>query len=233
MIFADITKAIAQLGDVRFRGVLGRSIALTLCVFLAVFTLAFQLLSWVDPARWDLPLIGQNTGAGEALGMMFSWGGLLIMLLFSVFLMIPTASLIVSLFLEDIADAVEDRHYPHLPPAPRVPMSDVIRDTVNFFAVMIGANLVALLFLPLYWFMAPLVFYAINGWLLGREYFTVVAMRREGRARASALRRQHRVSIWFTGCLMAVPLTIPLMNLLVPIIGAATFTHFYYRLAAR
>jgi CysZ protein len=30
---------------------------------------------------------------------------------------------------------------------------------------------------------------------------------------------------------MAVPLSIPLINLLIPVLGAATFTHLYHRLA--
>jgi uncharacterized protein involved in cysteine biosynthesis len=32
---------------------------------------------------------------------------------------------------------------------------------------------------------------------------------------------------------MAVPLTIPLVNLVVPILGVATFTHLYHRLNSR
>ena len=32
---------------------------------------------------------------------------------------------------------------------------------------------------------------------------------------------------------MVVPLTIPLVNLLVPILGAATFTHLFHRLEAK
>ncbi|MDA9208416.1 EI24 domain-containing protein, partial [Octadecabacter sp.] len=143
----------------------------------------------------------------------------------------PVASAITSLFLDDVADAVEVRHYPHLPPAPRITFGEAFRDTVNFLGVMIGVNLVALIFLPLYWFAAPFVFYMINGWLLGREYFTVAALRREGREGANALRKQHRGAIWFAGIVMAVPLTIPVVNLLVPILGAATFTHFYHRIA--
>jgi len=32
---------------------------------------------------------------------------------------------------------------------------------------------------------------------------------------------------------MVVPLTIPLVNLLVPVLGAATFTHLFHALSAR
>jgi len=70
----------------------------------------------------------------------------------------------------------------------------------------------------------------MNGWLLGREYFMGAAIRREGKQGARALARRHSGRIWLAGCLMAIPLTIPLVNLLIPVLGAATFTHLYHRL---
>ncbi len=229
MIFGDIAKAIAQLGDARFRGVLGKGLGLTLLLLVGIYAGFVQLLTWLDPASFDLPFLGPNALVGGLL----TWGSMALMLVLSIFLMIPVASVITSLFLDDVADAVEDKHYPHLPPAPRVTFGEVARDTLNFLGVMIGVNLIALVLLPFYWFAAPFVFYMINGWLLGREYFTVAALRREGRAGANALRARHRMAIWFAGILMAVPLTIPVLNLLVPILGAATFTHFYHRVAGR
>ena len=63
-----------------------------------------------------------------------------------------------------------------------------------------------------------------------REYFTVVATRRLGRAGANALRKQNRGTIWLAGILMAAPLSVPLVNLMIPVLGVATFTHLYHRL---
>ena len=227
MIFTDIAKALGQIGDPRFRRVLGMGVGLTICLLVAIYAAFLGFLGWLDPATLNLPFLGPNAFVGGLL----SWGSIALMLVLSIFLMIPVASAITSMFLDDVADAVEVRHYPHLPPAPRITFGEAFRDTVNFLGVMIGVNLVALMFLPFYWFAAPLVFYLINGWLLGREYFTVAALRREGREGANALRKQHRGAIWFAGIVMAVPLTIPVVNLLVPILGAATFTHFYHRIA--
>jgi CysZ protein len=68
--------------------------------------------------------------------------------------------------------------------------------------------------------------------LLGREYFTLVAQRRLPGPEVAALRRRNRLAIWAAGVLMAVPLTLPLANLVVPVLGAATFTHLFHRLAA-
>ena len=46
------------------------------------------------------------------------------------------------------------------------------------------------------------------------------------------MRRTHYVTVWAAGILMAVPLSVPLVNLLVPILGAATFTHIFHKLEA-
>ena len=227
MIFNDIIKALGQLDDPRFRGVIGKGFGLTIGLFVALFAGFLWVLKWLDPATMDLPFLGPNAFAG----VLLSLGSIILVFLAAIFLMIPVASIITSIFLDDVADAVEVRHYPHLPPAPHVTFGDAVRDTLNFLGVLVGVNLVALLLLPFYWFAAPVVFYLINGWLLGREYFTVAAMRREGRKGANALRKKHRGAIWFAGIVLAIPLTIPLLNLLVPILGAAAFTHFYHRIA--
>lgn len=227
MIFSDFTKAIAQAADPRFRRVLALGIGLTLALLVAVYAGFLWLLNWIDPASLDLPFLGPNAFVGGLL----SWGSMGLMLVFSIFLMIPVASAITSMFLDDVAAAVEAQHYPTLPQPPRISFGEGLRDTVNFLGVLIFVNIVALLFLPLYWFIAPFVFYLINGYLLGREYFTVAAMRREGRVGAKALLKKHRGEIWLAGILMAIPLSIPLMNLVIPILGAATFTHLYHRVA--
>jgi CysZ protein len=104
---------------------------------------------------------------------------------------------------------------------------------VNFLGVLMGANLLAIL---LYVFFAPaalFIFWGLNGFLLGREYFTMAATRRIGRAGAKKLRRRHMGSIWIAGILMAIPLSVPLLNLVIPILGAATFTHLFHRLTSR
>lgn len=73
----------------------------------------------------------------------------------------------------------------------------------------------------------------MNGFLLGREYYTLAAIRRVGRAEAKRLRSRNMGTIWLAGILMAMPLSVPLVNLVIPILGAATFTHLFHRLQAR
>ncbi|MCT4556759.1 MAG: EI24 domain-containing protein [Pelagimonas sp.] len=226
MILDAFFKALAQLGDRRFRNVLLKGVGLALLILFAISSLFIWGTGWIVGESLTLPWIGEITWVDNVL----SWAMVPVMMVLSVFLMVPTASAITSMFLDDVAQAVEDRHYPGAGPAVQVSLSDGLRDTFSFLGVMIAANLVALVLYLIFVPFAPFIFWALNGFLLGREYFTLAAMRRLGRVGAYRLRRKHALTIWVAGILMAVPLSVPLVNLLIPVLGAATFTHIFHRL---
>lgn len=103
-------------------------------------------------------------------------------------------------------------------------------DSLKFFGLLIVVNLLAIVIYLLSTVLAPVIFWIVNGILLGREYFQLVAMRRLGRKGANALRKKHRPTIWLAGFLMAVPLSMPLVNLFIPVLGVAVFTHIFHKL---
>lgn len=224
MIFTDIFKSIGQLGDPRFLRVLAMGLGLTVLLLLGFYLGFMGILGWLLPDSFTLPWIGEITWVDTAL----TWASLPIMLLLSMVLMVPVASAFTGLFLDQIADAVEQRHYPSLPPARHIGLAEGIWDSIRFLGVLLAANLVALVLYitPL----APFVFWGLNGFLLGREYSQMVAIRRETPEGAARFRSENRMTIFVAGVLMAVPLTIPVVNLLVPILGAASFTHIYNRI---
>lgn len=226
MILGAFFKALGQIGDPRFRRVLGLGLLLTIALLFGAYAGFLALIEAFVGPEATLPLIGEVQWVDDLL----RWSSLLVMILLSTFLMVPVASVITSMFLDDVAQAVEDRHYPHLPPVPRVPFFDGLRDSVNFLGVLILANLLALILYALFAPVAVFIFWGMNGFLLGREYFTLAAMRRVGRERARELRAQFSGTIWLAGVLMAVPLSVPLINLVIPILGAATFTHVFHAL---
>ena len=225
MILKSFSLALAQLGDPRFRRVLLTGVALTLGLLIAASVGFMALVGWLVGEDASLPFIGQVTWLNEVL----SWTSLLVMIVLSVFLMVPVASAITSMFLDEVAQAVEDKHYPGLPEVPGVPVIDAVRDTVGFLGVLILANLLALILYVIFTPLAPFIFWALNGFLLGREYFTLAAIRRVGRVEARKLRARNTGTIWLAGTLMAIPLSVPLVNLVIPILGAATFTHIFHR----
>lgn len=225
----DVSLALAQLPDRRFQRVLRRGVGLALLLLAFSSAALLWLLTWALPDSFSLPWVGEIGWLDDLAG----WAAVPALLVLSAFLMIPVASAMTSLFLEEVAEAVEDRHYPGLPPANPVPLGESLKDAASAFGVVLGANLVALIAYVLLAPLAPVIFVLLNGFLLGREYFQVAALRREGPEGASRLRRRHTGRIWLLGCLMALPLAIPVVNLLVPTLGAAAFTHLYHRVRGR
>ncbi|MDB6454426.1 EI24 domain-containing protein [Falsirhodobacter sp. 20TX0035] len=225
-MLTSFLKALGQIFDRRFRGVLLRGVGLTIVMLIALTVVVLWGLEWLVPDTVTLPWIGPIGGLDWAAGA----GGLAVMLVASIFLMIPVASAVMGFFLEEVAAAVEDKHYPALPPARRMPWSEQLGEAATAFLLLIVANV---LMLAAYVFagpLAPVLFITVNGYLLGREYFTLVAMRRVGRAEAKALHRRHLALSWLAGALLAAPLAIPILNLIMPVLGVATFTHIFQRL---
>ena len=229
LIFSAFGRAIAQLSDPRFRRVFLLGIGLALALLIGFTALFVWFTDWLVPEEIWLPVIGEVRWVND----LVSWGAAFLLLFLSTFLMIPVASAITSMFLDDVADAVEARHYGAPARALDVPLGDALRDTVNFLGLLLIANLVAIVLYFLFPPAAPLIFWGVNGLLLGREYFTMVAIRWVGRAEAKKLRRRFIGTIWAAGVLMAIPLSVPLLNLVIPILGAATFTHLFHGLTMR
>jgi CysZ protein len=225
-LIGDVARAIGQMADPRFLWVVAKAVALTVLLLAGLSWLAGWGAGFLPTDLGEWPLVGQVTLPESGLQ------GLAVgaVLLASVFLMIPVAALVIGFFLEDVAEAVETRHYPALPPARSPGFFDNLLNALRFAAIVVVANLLALI---LYLFSgpaAPLVFYAVNGYLLGREYFELVAARHMPLREAVALRKRHWLRAWAAGTVMAIPLTIPIMNIVVPVLGVATVTHQFHRL---
>lgn len=226
MILTDQLNALRDLFRPGALRVLVLGIALTLALLAGIYAGFVQLIDWVTPDTLTLPWIGEITWIDDLL----SWGSLALMLVLSFFLMVPVASAFTGFFLDDVAEMVEARHYPGLPPARRIPPGEALQDSLNFLLLILAVNAGALLAYPFTGPAAPLLFWAVNGYLLGREYFQMVAMRRMDRDAARALYRANRGKVWRAGVLMALPLSLPLFNLVVPVLGAASFTHLFHRI---
>ncbi|MGB0798763.1 MAG: EI24 domain-containing protein, partial [Planktomarina sp.] len=134
MIFTDFFKAIAQFDDPRFRRVVWRGLFLTIALLIGAYAIVLWGLNALGESAFIISIVGEATWFGTLL----NWGGLFLMLFFSIWLMIPVASAITSMFLDEVADAVEARHYPHLPPNPKVPFWDQVVGTLNFMGVLLA-----------------------------------------------------------------------------------------------
>jgi len=228
MILSDFLKSIAQFDDPKFRRVLWRGMGLTIALLIAACLLVNFGINQLLSSAWAANLIGDQSW----LGALINIGGVLFTIALSIWLMVPVTSAIIALFLDEVAQAVEARHYPHLPKQTATKLQDQILVGIRFLGILLLANVGALILSMILPLLAPFVFWATNGYLMGREYFQMAAMRRMPRAQAQELFQRHQGSIWIAGILMAIPMSIPLVGLFIPILGAATFTHQFERLRA-
>ncbi len=228
MILSDFLKSVAQFDDPKFRRVLWRGLGLTIVLLIAACLLVNFGINQLLSSAWAANLIGNQSW----LGALINVGGVLFTIALSIWLMVPVTSAIIALFLDEVAQAVEARHYPHLPKQTATKLQDQILVGIRFLGILLLANIGALILSMIVPLLAPFVFWATNGYLMGREYFQMAAMRRMPRAQAQELFQRHQGSIWTAGILMAIPMSIPLVGLFIPILGAATFTHQFERLRA-
>ena len=228
MIFSDFLRSVAQFDDPRFRRVLWRGLGLTIVLLAAACLL---VIYGVNQLLYSALVAGMISDQSW-LGSLFNIGGVLLTIALSIWVMVPVASAIIALFLDEVAQAVEARHYPHLPKQAAAKLQDQILVSIRFLGLLILANIGALILSIILPFLAPVVFWATNGYLMGREYFQMAAMRRMPRTQAQELLQRHQGAIWCAGILMAIPLSIPLVGLFIPVLSAATFTHLFERLRA-
>ena len=140
-VFKAFGLALGQIGDPRFRRVLLLGVGGALATLIAFVWGLSSLVGWFTGDSITLPFIGEI----QWLNNIFSWGAIVFALILSVFLMVPVASAITSLFLDDVADAVEAKHYPTISQQPRTPFGEALRDTFAFLGVIIVVNLLALI----------------------------------------------------------------------------------------
>ena len=60
------------------------------------------------------------------------------------FLFPATVSAVIGLFLDQVADCVENRHYPNLPTAAGLPMGESIMMSMKFLGILIALNILML-----------------------------------------------------------------------------------------
>jgi CysZ protein len=211
-MFAAFARALAQLGDPAFRRPLVLGLVAALAVFAGLWTGMGLLLT--RTRLFDNPWLDATLDA---------FGGLATLVL-TVLLYPAVVAAVMSLFLDDAIQAVEARHYPGSPPPRPVGLGEQLGGALRLVAKALVLNLLAL---PIY--LVPglnlVVFYTLNGYLLGREYFEMVAQRRLDPAALRRLWHDRRAAIVLSGAGVAFISTIPLVNLVAPLIAAAAMTH--------
>lgn len=188
----------------------------TVLLSLATFFMVWWGIDWAV-AVW-LPDIGSWSG-------WLSWLGAMLTFVLAWFLFPMVASVFLAMFLEPVAAAVEARHYPGLGRAPGLPMLSAVAAMLRMLGLVVVLNLALLLVLFVFPVAYPAAWLVGNGWLLGREYFDLVGLRRLSPVQARQLQARRGGEVLAAGIVIVLLSTLPVFNLVVPVFATALMVH--------
>ncbi len=211
-LFAPLARALAQLDDRVFLGVLARSVAWSAACFillhLATIWAVHHLLDLHGWFGWAADLLG-SIGAS----------------LLALWLFLPVAAAIGTLYIDRIARAVEHRYYPTLPPPRGASLTAQLWDAISVGSRILLLSVLALILALIVPGIGLVLAWIIGGYAIGRGLFAAVAMRRMPRAAAGQLYRRVRPVVLAQGCILALAGYVPILNLLIPVVGTAAMVH--------
>jgi uncharacterized protein involved in cysteine biosynthesis len=215
-MIAPLLLALRQIGDPAFRGPLLKSLGASLLVFAGL----------IAAGAWGAEALAG--GSGWLAGLAAALGGLLALAL-AVWLFVPVMLSVVGLFLDPVADAVERRFYPGLPPAEGTGLAAQVRFNLWFGLRMAAVSLVALPFVLALPPVGTALLWLVSAYGLGHGLFEGVAQRRMSIAEARAQRRMREARVLGVGAVLAAIALIPGINLFAPVLGTAAMTHVLHR----
>ncbi|PBB27078.1 MULTISPECIES: sulfate transporter family protein [unclassified Mesorhizobium] len=228
MIFDAARIAVLELLSPPFRAVFIKTLGLTVLALVALWFGLTSLVEWLALPWLQTLLPGMPSWVGWLGGIIAA-----IALAFGMALLVaPVTAVIAGLFLDDVAEVVERTDYPRDPVGRAMPAWRSLVLAIEFLGVVILGNIVALMLL-----LVPginiAIFFIVNGYLLGREFFEFAAMRFRPEDEARALRRQYAGTVFLAGLVIAAFLAVPLLNLLTPLFAAAMMVHLHKAVSAR
>lgn len=231
MIFDAARHAFGNLFAAESRSVLFKSLGLTVLVLVGLWFAIRGVFIWMALPWLDQLFPGMPEWAGWMSFVLAILAGIGLALALAL-LISPVTAIIASLFLDDVAEVIEKKHYPGDAPGTAMPLSDAIPSSLKFFGVVIVGNFIALLLL-----LVPgvnlIAFFLVNGYLLGREFFEFAAMRFRMPADARAFRSKHATTVFMAGLVIAAFLAVPFLNLLTPLFAASLMVHLHKSISAR
>ena len=198
--------------------VLWKALGLTILLFVGILIALEVTISILVafPWPWLETILAVATGLGVFAAFFF--------------LMAPVTAVFAGLFLDEIAELVEKRGYPGDRPGRPLNLQTSIITGVQFGLLVLTVNL--LLLPTLFLGIGAVMMVLGNAYLLGREYFTMIAMRHMPVREAKDLRKINAGRVLAAGLIPAGLAVIPVVNLFVPLFATSYFVHFFKRVAA-
>lgn len=226
MIVQALNRSWQQLLHPKFRSVFLTSLTAA-AVTLVALTLILNAY-WPDSYSFGWEWLDQF---GNEIASAGFWS---IIMIGSYMLFPGIVTMVMGVLIDKIATAVEEEYYPNRIGTRKVPITDTVLSAAKLTLIMVVANLLALVpYLILLVTTGPgafALFILLNGYLLGREYYEMVALRHMPVRAANNARLDNSGKVFVAGSLIAGMFLVPFLNIMAPIIGAALMTHVVHAL---
>ena len=195
----------------RLQGFLVLSVALTFCVTSAI----------VSAAIWGLNTTQffETSWLEKVADIAGGFGAIVVGLIITPALM----PLIASIFEEPMLKALAKETDTPAPASNGSFIADLFED-LRFLVTTIVLNV---LFIPLYFIpgINVAVYYVLNGYLLGREFFTTVEANYSSKRHARSTYKAHKSKLFGYGIILAFIATLPVLNWFLPVFALTLMFH--------
>ena len=214
--------SVGQLGDPKIVLVFLKSLAVTVALLalsgVGLWYGVQSLVTWLGAST--------KTGGWVGAATLLLWLGAAFLLFRAI------AIAVIGIFADDVVAAVEARHYPEaLAEARELPFSRSVRMGLGSAGRLILLNLAVS---PLYLLLlitgvgTALLFFIVNGWLLGQDLGEMVAARHLPRGGMTNWRGSTSFQRFTLGLAGTALFLVPILNLFAPVLGAAMATHLFH-----
>ena len=215
MMLRVFINSLNDIAGLRLQKYLWLAFCISIVIFLIIFFGVIALIDAISDAKigWLTPII-------KFLGFFASFA--LTLIFFP-----TTVTAITNFYLEDIAYAVEKKHYSPKLEIDKQSQISSLTTSLKYFCILVTINIAILpflLLLPVF----PFVYFTINGYLHGLELFKIIANRHFCAKDVDIIKRSKRIQIFAAGVIIVFMQTVPLINLFAPVVGAVTMVHLFH-----
>ncbi len=210
------SKTVKSLSSPRLLALFVFSVCITLVSLIGMIAISIWILSstaWVSWSwlEWLLDIVG-TLGVGVLTWFLFP-------------IIVPVIG---NLFLEKIASIVEADSYQVHQAKQRYSWLQELWFGIRFLLLSLLLNLLCL---PFYFIpgINLILYYGLNGYLLGREFFESVAKRQLPKNSVKRARKKILSVVWGLGILLVFMANVPVLNLTVPFVACVVMVHLLYQ----
>lgn len=212
-MFSELKSAIKDVFSNKIRWLMMASVLSAIIVFAVLFFGFSYAMSFFEPE--SMPKVQK---AAEALGYVMFF-------IVSLMLFPSVITLFSGFFIDSAIERLSNQNggriLRNVPLSESLFVSGVVAVKGSVLSVVLIPVTMILGVIPFVNFLPVLLYYVLNGRLLGREYFFAVALRYAEKRKAEDLFNRYRLYWMKAGIVIAVLMTVPVINTISPLIAAA------------